>query len=137
MLVVGNVDTPLQPTHDSAQVTSVYTAAFPVLYLKHPIKIADLSRFAEDSLGMIISHKGLHKMTRLLKPIPLRSRYLLGMCLDTQGATDVTLLECCYLDTYDKAGTTLPFPDISAPEFPKDEEELRIVMRFQKEWFAK
>ena len=73
---------------DSKQVAMITSASFPVLYLKIPIKIADLSTFAENTLAMIISHKALHKMTHLLKLIPLNSRCLLGMFLDSQGVKD-------------------------------------------------
>ena len=86
---MSNMDKLRQPVHDSTQVSAVYTATFPVLHLKHPIKLADLSRFAKDTLAMMISHHGLHRMTRL-KLILLNSRFLLGMFLDAHGTTDVT-----------------------------------------------
>ena len=53
---------------DTQQVL-VNASAFPVLTLKPPVQISNLSAFAEEVLGMIISHKPLHKVTRLLKCI--------------------------------------------------------------------
>ena len=49
--------------HLSQQVL-VNASAFPVLTLKPPVSISDLSTFAEEVLGMIISHKSLHEVTR-------------------------------------------------------------------------
>ena len=91
-----------QAATDSGPVALVTTTAFPVLHLKIPIKIADLSSFAETTLAMIISHKALHRVTRLLRLIPVSSRMLLGMFLSAQGVTDDNLLECKYASTWSR-----------------------------------
>ena len=75
------------------QVAMIQASAFPVLHLKPPIKIADLSTFAEDTLAMVISHKAPNRLMRLLKLIPVISRCLLGMFLSSQGVKDANLLE--------------------------------------------
>ena len=126
-----------QAATDSGPVALVTTTAFPVLHLKIPIKIADLSYFAETTLAMIISHKALHRVTRLLRLIPVSSRMLLGMFLSAQGVTDANLLECRYASTYTKGGSTHAFPDIDDTKFPKSEEDLSIVMNFEESWFNK
>ena len=82
----------------------ITSAAFPVLYLKIPIKIVGLSTFAQNTLAMIISHKALHKMAHLLGLIPVSSYCLLGMLLKSQGVKDANLPECKYATTYDKGG---------------------------------
>ena len=49
---MNEMDSGRQPS-DSAQVAMIAAEPFPVLYLKNPIKIADLLSFAEDTLAMI------------------------------------------------------------------------------------
>ena len=119
-----------QAASDSGPVALVTTTAFPVLHLKIPIRIADLSSFAETTLAMIISHKALHRVTRLLRLIPVSSRMLLGMFLRAQGVTDANLLECKYASTYTEGGSMFTFPDIDDTKFPKSEEDPCIVMKF-------
>ena len=126
-----------QAATDSGPVALVTTTAFPVLHLKIPIRIADLSSFAETTLVMIISHKALHRVTRLLRLIPVNSQLLLRMFLSAQGVTDANLLECKYASTYTKGGSTFPFPDFDVTEFPKSEEDLCTVMTFEESWFSK
>ena len=67
---------------DLTQQVLVSASAFPVLRLKSPVKIVDLSTFAEDTLGMMVSHKALHKVTRALELIPIHTRPLLKMFLN-------------------------------------------------------
>ena len=69
---------------DPTQVGMVPVSAFPVLHLKPPVKIADLSTFAAGTLGMILPHKALRKMTCLLKLTPINSRCLLSMPVQPQ-----------------------------------------------------
>ena len=76
------------PPPDSGPVALVTTTGFPVLHLKIPIKIPDLSTFAEAALAMIISHMALHRVTCLLRLVPANSRCLLGMfrgCSSVEG----------------------------------------------------
>ena len=49
-------------SHLSQQVL-VSATAFPILTLKPPVSISNLSTFAEEVLGMIISHKSLHEVS--------------------------------------------------------------------------
>ena len=97
---------------ESHQQVLVSATAFPILTLKPPVSISNLWTFAEEVLGMIISHKSLHEVTRLLKCIPMSSRELLRMLLNSQGVKDTNLVECQYPDTYKKGGKDFPFPNI-------------------------
>ena len=48
-----------------------------------------------------------------------------------------TSLEWRYPETYIKNSMDLKFPDINAQDFLNEEEELGIMMQFEKEWFEK
>ena len=117
----------------------VKASAFPVLTLKPPVKISDLSTFAEETLGMIVSHKALHKVKRLLKLIPISSRLLLKMFLNSQSVKDVNIVECKhgvkYPSEYEKGGQMVLFPDVEADGFPESEEDPNPVMAYEEEWF--
>ena len=110
-------------THDASQASAVRTATFPVLSLSrnNEVSIAMLQKHAEDTMGMMHSHRGLRRLTRLLELIPANSKVLSGLFLEAQNVTDVTLLEVRY-------PASPPFPNIDAQDFPKDVEE---------EWFDK
>ena len=45
-------------------------ASFPVLYPRGPVKITDLSTFAETALAMCILHKALRRLMLLFRLIP-------------------------------------------------------------------
>ena len=85
---------------------------------------------------MIVSHKALHKVTRLLKLIPINTCPLLNMFLNPQSGKDANIVECQYPRTYEKGGQSLPFPDVEADDFSEVRRGSRYrVMAYEEKWY--